>query len=88
MKITEVKAYMNKQVRYVSRKLNIDQQYILSACILRRNCKGEYYYLAEIMDIKQKMSVLIVPLEEIHGETDCGTKMDGGDGNGTINGKN
>lgn len=69
MKITEVKTYLNKSVRFISKKLNIDNDYLLTACILRQNSKGEYYYLAELTDIKQKNSVIIVNLDEIKGET-------------------
>lgn len=67
MKITEVKTYLNKSVRFISKKLNIDNNYLLTACILRQNSKGEYYYLAELTDIKQKNSVIIVNLDEIKG---------------------
>lgn len=69
MKITEVKTYLNKSVRFISKKLNIDNDYLLTACILRQNSKGEYYYLAELTDIKQKNSVIIVNLDEIKGGT-------------------
>lgn len=69
MKITEVKTYLNKSVRFISKKLNIDNYYLLTACILRQNSKGEYYYLAELTDIKQKNSVIIVNLDEIKGGT-------------------
>ncbi len=72
MKITEVKTYLNKSVRFISKKLNIDNDdndYLLTACILRQNSQGEYYYLAELTDIKQKNSVIIVNLDEIKGGT-------------------
>lgn len=66
MKISEVKTYLNKPVKFTSRKLHIiDKDYLLTACILRQNIKGEYYYLAELTDIKQKNSVVIVNLDEI-----------------------
>lgn len=65
MKIADVKTYLNKQVRFTSQKLKIDNNYILTACILRQNDKGEYYYLAELTDIKQRNSVIIVNLNEI-----------------------
>lgn len=67
MKISEVKTYLNRPVWFVSEKLNINKQYLLTACILRQNDKGEYFYTAEITDIDQRMSVVIVKLDEIYG---------------------
>ena len=69
MNITEVKTYLNKFVRFTNKKLNINTEYLLTACILRQNSKGEYYYLAELTDVKQRNSVVIVNLNEITGGT-------------------
>ena len=66
MNISEVKTYLNKPVYYSSRKFNIENaEYILTACILKQNSKGEYYYLAELTDAKQRMNVIIVILEDV-----------------------
>lgn len=68
MNISEVKTYLNKMVRYKKSHLHVDSEYLLTACILRQNSKGEYYYLAELTDIKQKKSVVIASLDDITGK--------------------
>lgn len=58
MKIEEVKKSLNKKVKYKG------IAYILTACILRKR-EREYFYQAEILDIKNGKSVIICKLEEI-----------------------
>lgn len=66
MNIAEVKKNMNRLVKLNSPKHHIkDGNYILTACIFRQNENGEYYYLAELTDARQKKSVTIVSLNEI-----------------------
>lgn len=66
MNIAEVKKNMNRIVKFNSPKHHIkDEDYILTACIFRQKENGEYYYLAELTDAKQKKSVVIVSLDEI-----------------------
>lgn len=68
MNIGEVKTYLNRTVRFKNSHLHVDCDYLLTACILRQNDKGEYYYLAELTDIKQKKSVVIASLDDITGK--------------------
>ena len=66
MNIGEVKKNMNRIVKFNSPKHHIkDEDSILTACIFRQKENGEYYYLAELTDAKQKKSVVIVSLDEI-----------------------
>lgn len=66
MNISEVKTYLNKPVYYSSRKFNIENaEYILTACILKQNSKGEYYYLASLQMRNSSMNVIIVNLEDV-----------------------
>lgn len=64
MDITVVKRHLNQPVFY-----EIDGElvkYKLTACILRLNKKtGEFYYQAELRDIKANFSVIIVNLEDV-----------------------
>lgn len=64
MKATEIKANLNKRVRYVNKQANIDTDYILTGAIFRKNDKG-FYYQAELQDMKNNNSVIICSLEEI-----------------------
>ena len=41
------------------------RDFILSACILRRDKKKHFYYQAELQDTVCKRSVMIVPLEKV-----------------------
>lgn len=70
MKISEVKMTLGKPVRLSSSKHNVQNgSYILTGCILRKDEKGNFYYLAELNDVKQKKCTLIVKLEEIKEES-------------------
>ncbi len=63
MDIKEVKAKMHDIVFY-----ELDDKiisYKLTACILRMNNCGDYFYQAELLDLKSGNSVIIVPLEKV-----------------------
>jgi len=64
MKATEIKSNLNKRVRYINKQANIDTDYILTGAIFRKNDK-EFYYQAELQDLKSNNSVIICSLEEI-----------------------
>ena len=64
MEPTEIKANLNRPVRYKNSKSNVDTDYILTGAIFRRNSKG-FYYQAELQDIKNKGSIVICKLEDI-----------------------
>lgn len=64
MDLKEVKRNLNKEVRLVDRKSNIDSVYILTACILRKK-DDEIFYTVELQDRKAKNSVLISGLDDI-----------------------
>ena len=65
MEIGEVKAALGKRVRFRDDRLFCDADYILTGCIIRRSERGQFYYQAEIQDLRQQNSVSIVPLEKI-----------------------
>ena len=71
MKLEQVKYNLNKRVlctiprMYLENVPFILRACILRACILRETDKGEFYYQAEIQDIKAPHCVLIVKLEDI-----------------------
>lgn len=58
MEITRAKFNLNQKVLYK----NIE--YIFTACILRLNKNGEFYYQAELLD-NNKNSILICEFSEI-----------------------
>lgn len=69
MKINCVKMALGKRVRFSSAKHHIkDGEYVLTGCILRKDDKGKFYYLAELADAKQKKCTVIVSLDEIEEE--------------------
>ena len=63
MEVSEVKANLNKRVHVSNR--HTDSDYIFTACIIRRRADGEYFYQAEVQDLKNNRAVLIVSLEDI-----------------------
>ena len=63
MDIREVKAKMHDTVFYeLDGKI---VEYKLNACIFRMNNCGDYFYQAELLDLKSGNSVLIVPLKKV-----------------------
>ena len=69
MNLKDVKKELNHVVYYDTGQLNIDgsslRDFILSACILRRDKKKHFYYQAKLQDTVCKRSVMIVPLEKV-----------------------
>lgn len=66
MELKEVKYNLNRQVIYNAPRLHIEAvPYILKSCIIRKNDRGEFFYQAEIQDIKAPHSVCIVPLDDL-----------------------
>lgn len=66
MKISDVKRCIGKPVRFSSPRNHIkDGEYVLTGCILRKNDKGQFYYLAELTDPKQRKCMLTVRLDEV-----------------------
>lgn len=69
MNIKDVKLYMNKTVYYDTGQINIDgcsiKDFVLTACILRKDKNNRFYYQAELKDSGCKNSVLIVELEKV-----------------------
>ena len=63
MKVSEVKANLNKRVHVKNR--HTDSDYILTACIIRKNAEGKDFYQAEVQDLRNSRAVLIVSLEDI-----------------------
>lgn len=63
MELKDVKFFLNRKVIYTSRYMQCE--YILTGCTLRKNKEGNFYYQAELQDIKQNRSVLICGLEDV-----------------------
>lgn len=64
MQPEQIRANLNRRVRYKSAKTGIDAEYMLTGAIFRRGARG-FYYQAELQDIKQSKSVLICSLDDI-----------------------
>ena len=64
MKPDEIKSNLNKRVRYASRQAGIDTDYILTGAIFRKGEK-DFYYQAELQDMKNNRSILICKLDDI-----------------------
>lgn len=65
MTISEVKNNLGKPVRFSNKKLFIESaMYILTGCILRKGDK-EFYYQAELTDVRNNKSVIICRFDEI-----------------------
>lgn len=68
MELIQVKHYLNALVYFEDRQINFSKdstnEYILTACILRKDKQGRFYYQAELKDLKAN-SVCIVPLEKV-----------------------
>lgn len=65
MRPEDIKANLNRPVRFTNPKLYIENaEYILTGAIFRKGEKG-FFYQAELTDRKCKNSVMIVGLGEI-----------------------
>ena len=69
MDIKLVKRFMGKIVYYDTGQMDVQgcsiQEFILTACILRKAKKNHFYYQEELQDTVCKRSVIIVPLEKV-----------------------
>ena len=65
MKPEEIKANLNRPVRFTNPRLYIENaEYILTGAVFRLGKQG-FYYQAELTDPTTKNSVMIVGLDEI-----------------------
>lgn len=64
MKAEEIKANLNKRVRYVNNHSGVDADYILTGAIFRRGEKG-FFYQVELQDLKNNKSIMICSLDDI-----------------------
>lgn len=64
MKAEEIKANLNKRVRFKNEKTNVDAEYLLTGAIFRKGENG-FCYQAELQDIKSNNSIVICSLEDI-----------------------
>lgn len=68
MELSQVKSRLNRLVYYDTGQIDLNgcsiKDFILTACILRKNKKEAYYYEAEIKETNGK-SLSIVPLEKV-----------------------
>lgn len=65
MRPEQIKANLNRPVRFTNPKLYIENaEYILTGAVFRLGKQG-FYYQAELTDRTTKNSVLIVGLDEI-----------------------
>lgn len=60
METREVKRNLNRRVRYED-----SNNYLMSACVIKKDKHGEAYYLAELMDVNAMRSIMYVPLSEV-----------------------
>ena len=60
METKEVKRNLNRRVRYGD-----SNNYLMSACLIKKNKHGEAYYLAELIDVTAPRSLIYVPLNDI-----------------------
>ena len=65
MDLSEVKQNLGRRVRFSDDRLFYDADYILTGCIIRRSERGQFYYQAEIQDLRQQNSVSIVDLDKL-----------------------
>lgn len=64
MKAEEIKANLNRRVRYRSVRTGVNAEYLLTGAIFRRGENG-FYYQAELTDLKTNKSILICSLNDI-----------------------
>ena len=73
MNLKDVKARMNRVVYYDTGQINFDgctvKDFILTACILRKEKNNRFYYQAELKESNCN-SVIIVPLEKVKTENE------------------
>lgn len=64
MELSEVKYNLGKPVRLSLPMHSIDEEYLLTGCILRTKSTGEFFYQAELTDLKSN-SVIIASLGDV-----------------------
>lgn len=64
MKAEEIRANLNRRVRYRSVRTGVNAEYLLTGAIFRRGKNG-FYYQAELTDLKTNKSILICSLNDI-----------------------
>lgn len=64
MKPNEIKPNLNKKVICKNAQAGIEAEYILTGAIFRRR-GNEFYYQAELQDIKNGNSLLICSLDDV-----------------------
>ena len=68
MELSQVKLRLNQLVYYDTGQIDLNgcsiKDFILAACILRKNKKGAYYYEAELKETNGR-NTIIVPLENV-----------------------
>ena len=64
MEISEVKKNLNQIVLYSDTDMK-NVQYILTACILRKNKKNDFVYSAELQDLHNNNSILVCDLSKL-----------------------
>ena len=65
MEINEVKRALGKRVRFRDDRLFCDGVYVLTGCIIRLSDRGQFYYQAELQDVRQNKAVCIASLDKI-----------------------
>jgi hypothetical protein len=67
MKPADIRQALGHIVRFTNRKLYLENvDYVFTGAIFRKNPKtGDYYYQAELTDIKNTHSVIICGLDDI-----------------------
>ena len=69
MNLREVKLHIGKNVYYDTGQMNFDgcsiRNFIFTACILRAENNGKFYYEAELSEPLNNKSTIIVPLEKV-----------------------
>lgn len=72
MTFKEAANYLGRKVRHEDNHLGIDGEYILTACILRKNAGG---FISQV-ELQREHSVLITTLDRIHPVEKAGRTED------------
>lgn len=68
MEVTEVNAYLGRMVHCRIEKCCIDGDYVLTACIKRRDRLGKLIYQAELLD-RRNNSILYADMKDVSART-------------------
>lgn len=72
MEIGEVKYNLGKPVILTLSRHYVNEEYLLTGCILRKKPTGEFFYQAELTD-KASGSLVIASLDDVSAMTDSPT---------------